>query len=307
MDERNIAVSVLCLAYNHADYIEDAIKSFLMQKANFPYEIIIHDDASTDGTTAIIKRYQSQYPDRIKAIYQKENQFSKDQYSVYFNLTERAKGKYIAVCEGDDYWIDPYKLQKQYDCLEANANVDMCATAAYVVNAETKKIIKKERLAKRQVLFSTQDVIMGGGGFVCTNTLFYRSDIEREMLDFRKHMDYDYTLQISGSLRGGLLYLPDFTACYRAYSKNSWTSQVKSDQAKKAKMQASVIQMLYELEEDTKGKYHDTIQMAICREKYILEASEQDYKAMMENPYYMYQSFKHRIRPFVRRFLGLKI
>ena len=135
----NIAVSIICNAYNHENYIRDAIESFLMQKTDFAFEILIHDDASTDRTPEIVKEYEKKYPEIIKAIYQKENKYSK---GVDIDITfqyPRVQGKYIAVCEGDDYWTDAYKLQKQYDALEKNPHIDMCAHAADVVNAETKK------------------------------------------------------------------------------------------------------------------------------------------------------------------------
>jgi glycosyltransferase involved in cell wall biosynthesis len=124
----NPVVSVCCITYNHEPYISQAIEGFLMQKTNFPIEIIIHDDASTDKTAEIIRKYVKVYPDIIKPLFQTENQYSK---GVKPNLTynfPRAKGKYIALCEGDDYWIDPYKLQKQVDFMEANEDFSLCFT-----------------------------------------------------------------------------------------------------------------------------------------------------------------------------------
>ncbi len=113
-------VSIDCLTYNHENYIRDALEGFLMQKTDFAFEVLIHDDASTDQTANIIRKYEKKYPGVIKPIYQKENQFSQDgDISKQFQYP-RAKGKYIAICEGDDYWTDPYKLQKQVDFLEAH-------------------------------------------------------------------------------------------------------------------------------------------------------------------------------------------
>lgn len=110
MDE--IIVSVLCFAYNHEKYIRQAIEGFLMQKTSFGIEILIHDDASTDKTQEIIKEYQEKYPDLVKTVLQTENQYSKG-IDVCKFLINIAKGKYIAFCEGDDYWIDERKLEKQ--------------------------------------------------------------------------------------------------------------------------------------------------------------------------------------------------
>ena len=122
-------VSICCITYNHEKYIEDALKGFLIQKTDFPFEILIHDDASTDRTAEIIREYEKKYPKIIKPIYQKENQYSKGIKIVNptFNFP-RAKGKYIAMCEGDDYWTDPKKLQIQKDFLDANPDYVICYT-----------------------------------------------------------------------------------------------------------------------------------------------------------------------------------
>src|SRR5699024_5978215 len=103
-----------CTAYNHERYIAETIESFLMQKTNFRYEILIHDDASTDNTAEIIKKYEKQFPEIIKPVYQKVNQYSQG-VNVHELIRQRAIGKYFALCEGDDYWTDSYKLQKQID------------------------------------------------------------------------------------------------------------------------------------------------------------------------------------------------
>ena len=106
-------VSVICTIYNHRPFIEQAIESFLMQQTNFPFEIILHDDASTDGTSDIIRTYAAKHPDLIVPVIQTENQYSKGVMPLGQSAISYARGKYVAWCEGDDYWIDPLKLQKQ--------------------------------------------------------------------------------------------------------------------------------------------------------------------------------------------------
>lgn len=108
-------VSITCLTYNHAPYLRQCLDGFVMQKTSFPIEILIYDDASEDGTQDIIREYERKYPDLIKPIYQTENQYSKGVKVEFVYNYPRAKGKYIAFCEGDDYWTDPNKLQKQID------------------------------------------------------------------------------------------------------------------------------------------------------------------------------------------------
>lgn len=119
-------VSVVCDVFNHEPFIEDALKGFVMQETNFPFEVLIHDDASTDESARLIQRYADRYPHLIKPIYQKENQYSQG-VSIWLTYQfSRVKGKYIALCEGDDYWTDPHKLQKQVDFLETNPEYTLC-------------------------------------------------------------------------------------------------------------------------------------------------------------------------------------
>ena len=118
-------VSIICSTYNHGLYISQCLDGFLMQKTNFPFEILIHDDASTDNTPDIIREYEHNHPQVIRPIYQKENKYSKKEDIFAKYQCSRVRGKYIAICEGDDYWIDPLKLQKQIDFLENNPDYGM--------------------------------------------------------------------------------------------------------------------------------------------------------------------------------------
>lgn len=119
-------VSIQCLVYNHEPFLRRCLDGIVMQKTDFPFEAIVHDDVSTDGSVNIIREYAEKYPDIIKPIYEKENQFSKNDDSLAKVLNNASSGKYIANCEGDDYWTDPLKLQKQVDFLEAHPEVSIC-------------------------------------------------------------------------------------------------------------------------------------------------------------------------------------
>lgn len=122
----SLMVSIRCIAYNQEKYIRDALEGFVMQKTNFRFEVVVHDDASTDGTAAIIREYAEKYPDIIKPIYETENQYSKHDGSLRRIMAEACTGKYIALCEGDDYWTEPLKLQKQVDFMESHPDYSMC-------------------------------------------------------------------------------------------------------------------------------------------------------------------------------------
>lgn len=121
-------VSIICLTYNHASYIRECLDGFLMQQTDFPYEVIIHDDASTDGTTEIIKEYATKYPNIIKPIIQTENQYSKHHKFglIIEDCFSHSLGEYIALCEGDDYWTDCQKLQIQVNFMKNHKDYTMC-------------------------------------------------------------------------------------------------------------------------------------------------------------------------------------
>ena len=125
-------VTVWCLAYNQKDFIRDALEGFVMQKTTFPFEVIVHDDASTDGTTAIVQEYARQYPEIIKPVIETENQWQKGglKYIIHIMNEKYRNGKYIAFCEGDDYWTAPHKLQQQVDFLESHSEYSMCFHSA---------------------------------------------------------------------------------------------------------------------------------------------------------------------------------
>lgn len=122
-------VAIHCITYNHEPYIRATLEGFVMQKTNFPFVAVVHDDVSTDGTAAIVREYADKYPEIIKPIFETENLYSKGDGSfdrVMLGAIDATGAKYVAYCEGDDYWIDSLKLQKQVDFLEANPDYSMC-------------------------------------------------------------------------------------------------------------------------------------------------------------------------------------
>ena len=132
-------VSIRCLVYNHEPYLRQCLDGFVMQKTTFPFEAIVHDDASTDGSATIIREYAEKFPDIIKPIYETENQYRKHNGSLtrIMDAAMHPNSKYIALCEGDDYWTDPNKLQVQVDFLESHPDYSMCFHRANTINFET--------------------------------------------------------------------------------------------------------------------------------------------------------------------------
>lgn len=142
-EEQPLMVTIRCATYNHEPYIRQCLEGFVMQKTNFRFEAIVHDDASTDGTADIIREYAKKYPDIIKPILETENQYSKHDGSIRRIMNAHTRGKYVAMCEGDDYWTDPFKLQKQVDFLELNKEYSFCCTR-YKIYDEDKLCFLKE-------------------------------------------------------------------------------------------------------------------------------------------------------------------
>lgn len=131
-------VSIRCLVYNHEPYLKQCLDGFVMQQTTFPFEAIVHDDASTDGSAAIIREYAEKYPHIIKPIYETENQYRKHDGSLTRIMDEAMHpgSKYVAMCEGDDYWTDPLKLQKQVDVMENDSEIGLVHTAARVFDQQ---------------------------------------------------------------------------------------------------------------------------------------------------------------------------
>ena len=295
----DIKVSVICNAYNHGNYIRDALESFVMQETNFAYEVLVHDDASTDDTAKIIEEYAEKYPDIIKPILQKENQYSKGVLITKEYQVSRAKGKYIAFCEGDDYWSDKHKLQKQFEAMENHPEADMCTHKADRIAADAKKFFSPVPAGYQTGIIPVEDVILGGGGFVATNSLFYRKSIWENELQFRKDMSYDYTLQISGALRGGLYYIDDIMSVYRMNAPGSWSARMNSSVDKQVGHFEKQISMLRQLDKDTEGKFKSAIEKRILALEFTILERKKNYRALKKNPYkevYLSQSFRKKLK-----------
>ena len=194
-----------------------------MQKCTFPFEIVIHDDASTDRTVEIIKEYADIYPSLIFPIYQTENQFSKKEGSIESRFVwPYTRGKYIAICEGDDYWTDSGKLQKQVDLLEADPDCSLCfhnSVMTYVDGSKKDKLFCKD--FKNKQTFDTKDLILRNWFVSTASTMFRKSDIP-DFPAWRKDVfNGDLALQLFLSLKGKLVYIDEVMSVYRANAINS--------------------------------------------------------------------------------------
>ena len=242
MQSKGIVVSVACITYNHAPYIRQCLEGFLLQKTNFPIEIIVHDDASTDGTDDIIREYALKYPELFKVILQEENQYSKgvDVLSLVF---ERSAGKYIAFCEGDDYWTDPLKLQKQVDFLENNPDYVMCShNYSFLFMNEMKRVSYVETIGRDYSLES----LTKGEWLYQPLTLMFRSQTLWESEILRYTSIIDNILLYNLLKRGGGYCMPDDMGVYRVHSNGVWSG---INQERKLMMGYKSILAIYEVEQ----------------------------------------------------------
>lgn len=261
-------VSISCTTYNHEKYISDALDSFLMQKTDFDFEILIHDDASTDRTADIIKDYERKYPDVIKPIYQIENQYKKGIQRMFYTFNDpRAIGKYIALCEGDDYWTDPYKLQKQVDYMRKNSECSMCIHSADIVNGDKRLLGTKVRPYKESCIVSIDDLIIGGGGFCATASIMYcKKALENIPQFFIDAHVGDYPLQLLLASRGQVYYIDEPMSAYRVGIEGSWTTNLNSgndSKEKNIKSRENDIKLLKEFDIYTMHRYKEVIDLVI--------------------------------------------
>lgn len=216
-------LSVICLTYNHAKFIRQALDGFVMQKTNFSFEVIIHDDASTDGTADIIREYETKYPDIIKPIYQTENQWGKKNIwrEIVFPLV---KGEYVLYCEGDDYFTEENKLQKQVDYLDAHPECSICFHPVAVKWEDKSKpdsIFPTNRVIHNKTVFTFNDLIQGN--FMQTNSVMYRWRFHKDSLDLIKDvLPGDWYLHLLHAQVGKIGFLPDVMAVYRKHSGGIW-------------------------------------------------------------------------------------
>ncbi len=249
-------VSICSASYNHENYIEEALDSFLMQETDFPFEVLMNDDCSTDNTANIIREYEKKYPNIIKPIYQKENQYSKGiKISPTFNFP-RAKGKYIALCEGDDYWTDPLKLQTQVDAMKEFPEVYMSFHPVREVPAN--KIVTK--YYDENTIIPIEEVILGGGYFCATTSLMFDIRAVKKLPPFFNNAPVgDYYLQILGSVNGGALYIDRTMATYRKYVEGSWSMSHTNDMEKTIKFFISTVKSLDDVDNFLDKKYKHVI------------------------------------------------
>lgn len=276
--EKPIMVSIVCNTYNHEKYIRDALDGFVKQETDFAYEVLIHDDASTDQTAQIIKQYEKQFPELIKPIYQTENQYCKHDGTISRLQNARAQGKYIATCEGDDYWTDPHKLQKQYDFMEKHPEYSMCGCSSQWLNVLTGKVQQRgTTTTDKDVSFEDFLLPKHGRPFLYAS-FFCRAEIWKSRPNWGFPVG-DLPATYYAAIKGKVRMLADTMCVYRWFSEGSWTVRMYGDKERSSYF-VKMIDALNNMNKDTDYAYNEIIQRKIAEQQYDLAIVSHDYKAL---------------------------
>lgn len=312
MKNDGIMVSICCLTFNHKDYIEETIESFLKQKTTFKYEIIIHDDCSTDGTIEILKKYKKKYPKTIKLMLEKENQYSKN-IKIEPMVFKESCGKYIAFCEGDDYWSDENKLQKQFDFMENNSNYSLLVHDALLYMQDIHSFRERKCAVQESRDCSIEEIILGTGvgGSFPTCSMFFKCDIVKELPDF--FMDApvgDMPLMLFLGLRGKIYYMKDSMAVYRCNTPGSWSVRIQNRTNEEViSSQKRFDDMMLSFNQFSDCKYDKEVRLYLLRNDFELNLYLKNYNYLKEKKFkdlYKIASSKEKVRYFLlRNFCGV--
>ena len=216
-------VSVCILTYNHESFISDAIESVLMQKVDFGYEVVITDDNSTDSTSNIVQDFQRRYPYTIRLCLTDRNLYCENGHLPAAGMFKSARGKYIAFCEGDDYWTDPFKLQKQVDKLEGSPSVVVSCHGAMVVDPEG-NVVKKRKLPSERRKDYTPEYLRKGA-WLLSLSMCFRNVIDHYPEEFFQVVNADtFLVSLLGQHGSSSFDHSIKPAAYRIHSSSTWSS-----------------------------------------------------------------------------------
>ena len=255
-----VMVSIRCLVFNHEPYLRQCLDGFVMQQTNFRFEAIVHDDVSTDGSVAIIREYAEKYPDIIKPVLETENQYSKGGGRLNMIVDKYIRGKYVAICEGDDYWTDPLKLQRQYDFMESHPDCSLCFHANNELYPSGEVIVHRPSVVKE--IYTLADAVGVGGGFMATNATFARWDYLRQegRPDFWRNSPVgDLPMMLYFASKGNIGYIDEVMSVYRMQVAGSWSAR-QNTLKKRTRHYHTILNLYDAFDQYTGYRYHDVIE-----------------------------------------------
>ena len=300
-----VKVSISCLVFNHEKYLRDALDGFIKQKTSFVYEVIVHDDASTDSSAEIIHEYASKYPNIIKPIYQKENQYSKGISIIDTYVIPAMQGEYIAYCEGDDYWTDEKKLQRQVDFLDAHPEYSACMHN--VIRRDLLHGTSTEMYHRTSDCdFTFADTVQGACHI---SSLLHRSNVRKHLPAYmQKQWGFgDYSLFMFLSTVGKIRYINKPMSVYRYGVEGSYTVRTSSSAESILKIYENCNRLLTEIDIETNGKYSDLIRAQMLKNQYFMAEIRGDYRALRTMPLksiYDTMPLKYKLKKYLLQISG---
>ena len=259
---QDIGVSVVCMVYNHERFLRRCLDSLVGQKTNFRYTVIVHDDASTDGSREIIKEYEKRYPDIICPIYQEENQYSKYVNIAGTFVEPKVHSKYVAYCEGDDYWSSENKLQRQYDVMEEHPECGACLhrTVEVSENEMPTGIQYPEQIYKTELITAEELFASFVPRMFQTTSYFFRAELWHNYMKnpplYKEACDIgDVPLMLYFGSKAKVFQINEELSCYRRGAASSWSNAHIADEKKMIKHNASMVDTYLAFNEDTNGAY----------------------------------------------------
>lgn len=292
LDNNNILVSIVCTTYNHERFIADALNGFVRQRTSFRYEVVVGDDCSTDGTASIVRDFASRYPSLFDPVFHSENQHSQGK-SVLEPLIRRARGKYVAICEGDDYWSDPDKLNKQISYMEGHPSCSFCFTNARKLDCRTGRLLDPPMLPAtsldQAILERSHDLgtrEMLGISFPPTASFVFRKSCwERRPIFPKGTFTGDRYLQLVLTEGGYAHYLDEVTCVYRVGNPDSMMGMWSRSRGLLADAIRGYLRLYEEFDRYTEGRYSDAIEPLALERRYSLLTLEGRYEELRSPEY----------------------
>lgn len=278
-------ITVVVMTYNHKDYIKQALDSILSQKIDVDFDILIHDDCSNDGTYQELLDYQNKHSKKIRIIRQESRKFPSEGFNmmIFNHVVPHINSKYVAYCDGDDYWCDDLKLQKQYDFMESHPYYSMCFHCAYQLRPNND--MSSKWFIKDEGDIGLEDLINEKPGIpIATSSLFVKSDVFKDFSDWRKAYSVeDLPLYMTAALNGKIHRLKEVMCVYRQFSIGSWSFQNKNNLNRIIVHQENLIKNIKLFDEQTKHAYHNLVINHIEGCEFRLALLNRDFKIIFSN------------------------
>lgn len=300
--DNKIKVSICCVTYNQQEYIKEALDTFLKQKTNFKYEIIVHDDASTDNTVKIIKQYSKKYPNLVIPILEKENQYNIKPNSILEICFKKARGKYIALCDGDDGFIDKNKLMKQIEYMDANPNISLCTHSTKVVDTNGNFI---ENISPYPNGIVNIEMFLKDTKSMHTSSMVFRKrDIKKLPNYFHQATVGDLPLKLHLLSLGDGYHFDKVMSFYRANAIGSWSLNEKKDIYRLEKNHKMEMNVYNQFNKETEYIYDELVKSRILYKEFNYYLRTNNFNEIYKEKYrtlYKKLSFKQRVKLKIKR------